>query len=94
MAGAIGPGTLLLCVRADPIDDGLALNPLDVGAIYECSSSGPSIDICPHCGTTTLVSLAGLPSTDAGYWTCQFVPAGRRGDFAANLNVEPIREDA
>lgn len=94
----IGPGTMLICIRADVIDDDVALQDLQVGRQYECSFVDVStLDECAHRGTQTLIQLVEMPGhPDVGYWACQFTPAGRKGDFEPLLKVEPIheREDA
>lgn len=92
MGGAIGPGTLLLCV------DGAEHNGLFAGRIYECVDLAPAFQACCRDGCADPgVYMAGAvarrapnPSPLDSFCPNRFVPAGRRGDFAKHLVTEPI----
>lgn len=100
MAGAIGPGTLLLAITDGGQLYGCPLPDLVIGRVYEClevDSGDDTSEPCGRCGSIDVLDLCETGfDPDWGYCPCAFVPAGRRGDFESLLRKadEPARVDA
>ncbi len=88
---AIGPGSLLLCIRGATANPAYALVE---GRVYECESISPAF-ACSACAAEETLDLVGHVSDWAGYCACRFVPAGRKGDFETLLRKadQPAESD-
>jgi hypothetical protein len=93
----IGPGSLLLCVD-QTITDPLYTGPtLELGRVYECLDIEPGNGEACGCGFSDFINLVEYgDSPEWGFCACEFVPAGKRGDFTSLLKAvkRAVKEDA